>query len=438
METKMKRNFLYLAVSTFLGFSLLGTVSLASPKVIGNVKVGVITTFTGPIATTVGPFDMGGLDHLRYLASKEGGAISYKDPVTGKTQRVGLEVLFEEAAYDMARVVAAAERHCNAGAKLLFMAAPPQADACLSIADRYDLIMVAMDGGTSEVTLKHEPARYAAGISGVVFYTWTGVDFIKKNLWHSDKPLRVALVQIDTATSRRAYSSLWEKWVDYARTENIEVAPLEWASPTLTGFTTELNRIMTFKPDWIVMFPAPHSAAIILKDAVRMGVYDKVKWYIHAPPELLLEAVDPKILEGLYGGTYGVPVTSKAPGIKEARRIAEVYRPGKYEKLASAYNVGFTSAKVGAEAIRIALESVGYSKLTGRDILKAFWTIKNLDAGGLLPPVTTNEKAREWNAWSCSYQIRNGKPYLVGNWNLFPWPWDVIPGRELNINIPTR
>ncbi len=53
---------------------------------------------------------------------------------------------------------------------------------------------------------------------------------------------------------------------------------------------------------------------------------------------------------------------------------------------------GMPDAMYLVEGIKLALESVGYDKLTREDVNKGLHNVKNLDTMGLTPPVTVDSK----------------------------------------------
>ena len=72
--------------------------------------------------------------------------------------------------------------------------------------------------------------------------------------------------------------------------------------------------------------------------------------------------------------------------------------------------------RIGCEGIRIALDDVGYDNLDGPAVWKALESIKDLDMGGIIPPVTYSPTERRASMSIRMLQITDGQPVWVSDW----------------------
>ena len=80
------------------------------------IKVGVGVAFTGPESPTGEPWSRCYRDYLIYLDEVLGG-IEYKTP-EGKTERVGIKVIWEDTAHNIPKVISTYKRMRTEGIKL--------------------------------------------------------------------------------------------------------------------------------------------------------------------------------------------------------------------------------------------------------------------------------------------------------------------------------
>ena len=69
-----------------------------------------------------------------------------------------------------------------------------------------------------------------------------------------------------------------------------------------------------------------------------------------------------------------------------------------------------------AEALRIALEKVGYENLTTEAITEGLHSISNFDTGGLCPLVTTTPESLWYNSYIRVVVMEKGEFKPVSDW----------------------
>jgi len=104
------------------------------------------------------------------------------------------------------------------------------------------------------------------------------------------------------------------------------------------------------------------------------------------------------------------------PAVRRAFEIAKRYRGFDPDKVTSHYLTGMLYAAFFAEAIRLAMEKVGYENLTGKAVRDAIVTIENWEHGFGPPTTTTDEQPYVMSAGVRIAQVREGKTWAITDW----------------------
>ncbi len=245
-------------------------------------------------------------------------------------------------------------------------------------------------GPTTKLLFDHTPQLIATGcqsdasrLSGLL--DWVASDWKDKNR----KPRFTGLCY-EATTSRQSEDPYVFK---YGEDKGIELVPWTYYSFSATDYMTELKKIIEEnKVDYVWLRGGAGQVAAIMKDVVRLGYKDKAKWivtYFSLDPVVVkIAGID--VMEGVYGlnSDAGMP-TDAGWGVDLAKKIFTKYRPkGEFSQL---YMTGIHVAMIAHESVRRALEKVGEpNKLTGKEIIDQYYTIKDFDLGGIAPKATIN------------------------------------------------
>jgi len=372
-----------------------------------TVKVGVIAVLTGPIASTGAPIFSGILDYLRYVNEK--GGIEYTTP-EGKADRVKLDIKWQDSAYDMARSVAIYKRLEEWGAQIMHTAAGSIVLTNLASIMRDHMpgvyYTVAQPNAMAEkpVYMVAENLTYTDEMA--VFMDW-----VKAN-WKEARPPRVGFIQLDTAMAR---AELPGKVAEYAKKIGVEFLGMEWLPYAVTESTVELKRLAEKGADWIFIAHVAGGISVVLKDAVRLGLKDKIKFAIvsYGFDETALRAAG-EAMEGVYGVLVSALTTEDLPGVREAKDLAARYRPG--FEMTIGYMRGVVQAKVMVEGIKLALEKVGYENLSRDAIREGLVSIKDFDVGGVIPNVTIDPEYPVFNPYYRFAVVEGGRFKAISDW----------------------
>jgi hypothetical protein len=118
-------------------------------------------------------------------------------------------------------------------------------------------------------------------------------------------------------------------------------------------------------------------------------------------------------------------VEDQLPGIQKIKAIQMKYHGKLMEEVA--YARSWIAAMVAHRVIEIALKDVGFEKITGAAVKNAIQKIKDLDTGGLTPPLNWAHDPNERLGTHTTkfFKVINGKPSPISGFE--PWPkWEKI------------
>ena len=154
---------------------------------------------------------------------------------------------------------------------------------------------------------------------------------------------------------------------------------------TDTDFTAQVSQLKAARAKYVFLTSTPVYTAKIIGTAHALG-YDP-QWILQSPafsPLLLAVPTLVPLLSKAWivsqGATWGD--TSK-PGMKALLDDVAKYAPD--QKPDGFFEFGYTESKITYAILKKAIEN---NDLTRDSLLTAFDSLKNLDLGGLLPPVT--------------------------------------------------
>lgn len=213
-------------------------------------------------------------------------------------------------------------------------------------------------------------------------------DYIKKD-WKEARPPTLAVLAYEAATSRQSEAPLM---FEFAEKAGVNLVPFDYYGFTVTDFSTELTRIYEKKKaDYIFLRGGPSQTGNIMKDAVRLGLKDKMTWitsYFSMEPEVVGIA-GAEACEGLLAESGGVlPIEADVPGVKLSKEINARYHN---LRISAAVISGTGTGLLMHEVFKRALEKVGLENLSGSAIADEFWGLKNFDTMGIFPSVTMRE-----------------------------------------------
>ena len=346
-----------------------------------TIKIGHFTNLTGGGATW-GSGIFPGIDSYFKYVNNELGGIEYKDPVTGETNHVLLEVNQYEEGDDVAVGISGYKRAKSWGAKLITLQGASVAEGMVGLASK-DEIPVYNLGGMTPTMVAADP-RYNMGFyNSMAEQVAATLGWIKDG-WTESRAPRVGIAECDIPSHRPVGDP---RTFAYAESLGVEMF-VEWIPIVATDNKVEITRLVQNEVDWIIT--GVGNPIILMKDGVRTGATKDIKWLLQQYnfDERWFKHFPDGEMEGFYlQSLTALPSETDVPGIQLASEVRSKYDN---QSLTLYYLQGFVFAMTACDNIKAALEEVGYDNLSSSAINYALQHMTNIDTMGLTPPITVD------------------------------------------------
>ena len=235
-------------------------------------------------------------------------------------------------------------------------------------------------------------------------------DWIMEN-WQEERPPRVGLIGPDLAWGRAAEVM----GTAYARSIGIETLPMEFVPVVSLDSSVQLLRLADGGADFVYITTFWSSALPIMRDAERLGLTGKIRFggYENSQAIALIETLGPAA-EGYFAARA-------YPWYKEVPFATDMFM--RYEgKIDTEGDIAMVLAclSIWIEAIRRAIDNVGYENLDGRAVKEALDSIKDFDPHGMGKPITYTPEDRRGSATIRIYEVQGGDVVPVADWREAP------------------
>src|SRR5258707_158384 len=241
------------------------------------------------------------------------------------------------------------------------------------------------------------------------------IQFIKDKLGGSLKGKKIAYVFYDNPAGREAIPII----EDLQKTEGYEVRTFAVPPPGVEMGAQVLDITQRYRPDFVIDHLFGRSPSVAIKEYKRAGYpLSKVLGLVWASAEADIEAAGGwQVAEGYHtmqfagaGDDYPIRQEIKAMYKKDGKE------PPKEMDDTVIYNRGLLQAAVHVEALKNALKQTGGKPPKGEDVQKGFEGIKELNLGGLVPPLTITPTEHEGGGWGQIFQVKGGKFVKETEW----------------------
>ena len=333
----------------------------------------------------------------------------------GKTDHVKLDVIWEDNAYNVPKTISIYKRQKAAGAMVMGVTGSTPSEAASLMGSRDEVPIFSIYGPAAPTTMALKPRYTTASVGNHAEQPAAILKWVR-DIWTEGRAPRVGILSIDIPTTRPMADP--QGVPAYASELGVDWLDIEWIAMGVTDTTIELTRLMNKNPDWIIAWHVIGGVTVIMKDAFRMGLKDKVNFVAPAwgYDESLIRLA-PEAVEGLYGGLNTALPSEDVPGVKLGREIISKYLG---EELNLMHILGVTFAMEAAEGLRIALEQTGYEGLTRSAINYGLQHITDFDTGGLTPQITVDPDYPVLIPYVRRGIIEGGKVKAASDW--YPYP----------------
>ena len=325
-----------------------------------------------------------------------------------------MKIKWEDTAYNPSKSVSIYKRFKAAGAKVVFFVGSAPGEAVSATLSRDKIFGISIYGAASPRGYRPNPLYYSASSVTLVEEFCTMVDWFMST-WKGQNPPRIGGLVMNSPSWRvvgdpqgaQAYvEKIGGKWVG-----------VEWLPMMVTDTSVQITRLIKKEVDMIGLFGGLSHTIVAVKDMARLGVdLDKIKVICNTPAwDANLAKLIPKEGEGLLGlNPYALP-SENVPGVREAKKVAQ-WRGRDTEELHT-YLRGFAFGYVWKSGLKTALEKVGYEKLTPTAIRNVFFSLKNVDVGGLMPLLTVRDPDYpQYGSHVRLATLQSGKVKIVSDW----------------------
>jgi ABC-type branched-subunit amino acid transport system substrate-binding protein len=333
-----------------------------------TLKLGLMVSTTGPIAAITEPIAQAQILGAKWI-NDEGG-LKYVNPQTGKEEILKLDVLWEDTGYLAPSGIATYKRFREAECVLITQMSSLQAEATvpLSAQDKQPEYIAQY----SPTALQILPRYTVAG---------TGPYQIQMGGWMKWLAEREPGAKIGCIAGEAGWGRQHgeQPLFDYAKSLGLEYIGFEVVPMAPTDVSIELKRLQDKGADWIYVALTSGGAALILKDADRIGIHKDIKWmgcnFAH-PEEMIKLAGD--LTKGMHGLA---PTPTAAMTDVEAVQVMSQYIKKEIDRdYTEAMGAGFMQSVSAAHMLKTALEKFGYP-LTPEQVVYGMMNL-NLDWHG--------------------------------------------------------
>lgn len=382
-----------------------------------SLTLGVSATYTGGLGAIGGNVCNGKLDYLRWMATSQGG-IEYKDPTSGQTETVAINVIWEDNQYDVAKATSAYKRMRAAGANVILGFGSTPGEACAAHASRDKLPYLSWYAYASPAGYAPKPQYYWTCLPMIAESLTPMAKWFTKEKWQGAEPPKIGFIIADLPSWRPiAKPGLMDSYI-----ESIggELVGLEFIPMLTTDVSVPLTRLVVEgKADCIILSGTLDQGVVLAKDSLRLGIDLSEVTLIYNPSswdESMLKFAE---IDGVYGLIMSALPGEDVPGMKLVNQVAE-WAGRSPEELLVNYIAGLLGSLVLETAVKRALENEGYDSVasSGEAIRNELATFQPIDTGGLCPDVEVKYPDIEpfFLTYSRLTQAKGGKLNVVSDW----------------------
>ncbi len=364
-----------------------------------TVEFASILPLTGAASAEVQITNLGCSDYVNYF--NEQGAIP----------GVSIKYTWSDTGQQYSLFRSQYEKAVERGVPVMFAL---ESDGLRSLNDTFarDKMAVLADGGGFEDVMYSPGWRYCQGPSTAEQFAVVA-DYIMKN-WNEPRAPRLAFMVVDMEWGREVLV----EGTKYAQNLGFEILPTEIVPIVVLDATTQLLRLREEGADFVYIQALPSSGlGPILRDAERLGLLGEMQF-------ITTETGEGEKMIGITGaageGLLMAMITpwfdeTDIPGIKLMLDSQMKYH-GRVDK-ETGYRNGFIVAAVACEAIKQAIDNVGYENIDGAAIKEALDNMENFDVQGLAS-ITYKDRPSDHRGitQAAVYQIQGGKIVRLSDW----------------------
>jgi ABC-type branched-subunit amino acid transport system substrate-binding protein len=364
-----------------------------------TVEIGDLACLTGGGATAEQPNLLAVLDYVRYFNEEKG--------IPGVT----IEVVWRDTGTEVVRAISEYRVLADQGVPLIMCNDGRPAVPLLPQLEKDQIPLVT---GNQNMDLIYPPGwsfsfwATQAEAATLVF------DYFMGN-WKEERPPKLEFFVMDSLYGWEPV----EEGTKYAESIGFEVLPTEVGAHVIVDATTQMLRVKEREADLVYIQHIITGAGPVMRDAEKLGLAGEMQfagteWVLGEP----LIKMAPTITEGFLA-SRALPWFDETdiPGVKTMVDRQLKYRGEAYE--GPEYLSGWVYGAVMCEAIRIAVEDVGYENLDGPAVKRALESMKDFDVDGMAK-FTYGPERRSGCRDYALYQVQGGNIVRITDYREVP------------------
>ena len=364
------------------------------------VKVAASYPMTGPGSSSMQLQEGGIEDYFRYFNEQE--------VIPG----VRIQLSWADDTMSVTQIYSNYARFVERGMPLIFL---EQQGAAIGLKDRAEkdqVVLFVAASGYQQMYYPEPGWRYAVTPT-IAEQAAALAKYFMEN-WQEERAPRLAFIGMDSPWGREP-----EYAREYCQGLGFEVLPLELTPFVTLDATTILLRLRESGADLVYIQALPMAVGPILRDAERLDIAGQMTFAGHQ------SGMGERVVQmaGVASEGYLIPrlypwfTETEVPGIKLILDTQMKYH-GK-EMREGEVTFGWVAGPVVCEAIRRAIENVGYENVDGAAIKEALDSIKDFDINGLAT-VTYKPGDHRGVTKVAIHRIEDGKIVRVTDWQEVP------------------
>ena len=374
-----------------------------------TLKVGFSICYTGKAAEKGRPMGDAKLDCMKYINDELGGVAGYP-----------IEVIWRDNQYDPAKATTIINELINKKCLLFTTNSSAMMTASAEIANRNAFPGFAV---FSSPKLTNPPKHIYAQMPDYGDDWASFAKYYMDNIWKGPGRPKMALHILNNSTGYGARDAA----VLLADQMGIDlIDTIEHEDGTISEIMS-LTSLKEKKPDILFISSTPQETAVIVKNAVELGMYPgMVIACAHASFTSVLVELAGEDAENVYGVYPTVKWGDDVPAMAKMTEYCKKYHPDDYGNMD--YITSWAEGLIVAEILRLAVQNVGIDNLTPQKVEEyGFKKLKNFNVGGLHGPVTYTAGDNRLSKSVRVFQVKNGEIVPVTGWvdaPLIPYKFD--------------
>ena len=391
-----KKSFSLVTLTFVILLFVISNSAIAKQKVVNFLSLG---DYTGPIGAIVVPADEAIRDYFRYI-NEQGGIDGIKLNFIGMDTR-----------YDVARALSSYKRFRKTKRLLLVSTYGTAIDKAILPLVAKDKLF-ALSAGSGEFVAKpgravlYGPSYQDAFCAAL---DWMVNDWKQKG--NFDMP-KVGYMGWGNAYGHEHLRGGKE----YASHIGVDLLKPEFFSPGTMDHSTYLTRLK--KANYIYVTGIDPTPTNVIRDAYRLGMTKNIQFMTgyYAPMEKVGLEVHNKELQGVVATSFHLrgnemqshPLTNKIWGMYHKEPISEMN---------GIYGQGLVFAKIFIEGLKIALKDVGYDKLDGTAMYRAYQQLTGRDISeGIQGLISYSPTERRGSREIRFYRVKGDTQVPISGW----------------------